>query len=158
MAAMDDRSANRLIRRAIVPALIILAVVAGTVAWMLGTPPNTGDVDPAPATSAASPSTSPRASASPTPDQTASPPPTVTAVVGYGEGVEGGTGGTVMAVSTSDKLVDALLIRLGPRRQEGGVDAAGRDAGQDVGDGLGKLARKNAQDANLIRAPRAAAA
>ena len=130
------------VRRGIVHGKLfdILAVVAGTVAWMLGTPPNTGDVDPAPATSAASPSTSPRASASPTPDQTASPPPTVTAVVGYGEGVEGGTGGTVMAVSTSDKLVDALLTE-GPRIVRFDVPATG-SAGMVTFRGLGVVRSK----------------
>lgn len=121
---MDDRSGNGPIRRAIVPALVILAVVAVTVAWMLGTPPNTGDVGPVPETSTPSPLMSTRASASPTPDSTASPPPAVTAVVGYGAAVEGGTGGTVMAVSTSDELVEALLAS-GPRIVRFDVPATG---------------------------------
>ena len=52
------------------------------------------------------------------------------------------------------QLVDLLLIRLLPRGEERGVDAAGRDAGQDVGHRFRKFAGENPQHADLVRRPR----
>jgi hypothetical protein len=55
------------------------------------------------------------------------------------------------------QLLDLFRIRFLSRGNEGGVDAAGRDAGEDVGNGGWKFARQVAQHPNLIGGARAAA-
>ena len=57
----------------------------------------------------------------------------------------------------SGQLLDLFRIRLLSSGNEGGVDAAGRHAGEDVGNGGWKFARQVAQHPNLVGGARAAA-
>jgi hypothetical protein len=121
------------VRRPFVVGLFV-AVLGVALAWSLLTPPDAGDVGDAPSSVAsssggaspsppASPSSPGSADASATPEAT-SPPPEVTAVVGFGAGVQGGAGGAVLTVATSEELVDALLAD-GPRIVRFDVPAGG---------------------------------
>jgi hypothetical protein len=56
------------------------------------------------------------------------------------------------------KILDLLGERLRPRGQVGGIDPAGGDTGEDSGKDFRKLAREDAEKANLIGRPGASAA
>jgi hypothetical protein len=118
-------------RRPRLPAPMLLLVAAlGAAALALAFLVPREGVDPSPSPNAvrspglvtAGASTSPEPTAS-QPEPTASPPD-VTAVVGYGADVQGGAGGRVAVVGTSDELVDALLAT-GPRIIRFDVPASG---------------------------------
>jgi hypothetical protein len=115
-------SDERRVPRALIGTLLLVAVVGAALAWAFLTPPDGGDVGGRPSNAAgsssavngsASPESSASAGASPMPEPTAAPP-AVTTVVGYGSRVQGGAGGPVAEVATSEQLVDALLAS-GPR-------------------------------------------
>ncbi len=118
-ADVPDGSGTRRPRQPLVATLLVVAIVgAAALAWLLIARPGAGEVgaespssSPSPTSTAGpsgppSPSASERAVVSGTPAPT--PPPDVTAVVGYGASVQGGAGGRIAVVRTSDELVDAL--------------------------------------------------